>query len=387
MLAHRPDHADALNLSGILSSHAGDHARSLDLIRRALEQDPRNSGYLNSLGNALLRQGDLQAALKAFRKGLGLVPDDPDLRYNTARLYNRLANVQREQGRYDKALDFYRKALEFEPGSSQIHSNQGVALLEIGRASEAVALFEAARKLDPGNTGAIRNLGNAHLSQGRVNAALHCYREALDQRHGDFRTHSNLLCCLNNSPDYNQAQLAAETNKRWQGFAGKFQINASFSHQPDPLRRLKVGYVSPDFRQHSVSHFFSPLLAAHNPDVVDVFCYADVGHPDGTTRKLQALSGHWRDIAALSDQAVYEWIVKDEIDILVDLAGHTAGNRLTVFARQPAPIQVTWLGYPNTTGLPVMHYRLTDAVADPPGESDRYHSEELVRLSQGFLCY
>jgi len=387
VLAHHPNHADALNLSGIIASHAGDHARSLYLIKRALAQDPRNSGYLNSLGNALLRKGDRQAALEAFLKGLELAPDDPDLRYNTARAYNQLANARREQGLYEDALEFFRKALEFEPGSPQIHSNQGVALLEIGRASEAVALFETARKLDPGNTGAIRNLGNAYLAQGRVNEALHCYREALGQTPGDFRTHSNLLCCLNNVPEYNQAQLAAETNKWWQGYAGKFQINDCFSNPLDPQRRLKVGYVSPDFRQHSVSHFFRPLLEAHNRDAVDVFCYADVGRPDRTTRELQALSGHWRDIAGLSDQDVYERIVKDEIDILVDLAGHTAGNRLTVFARQPAPVQVTWLGYPNTTGLPAMHYRLTDAVADPPGESDRYHSEELIRLPRGFLCY
>jgi predicted O-linked N-acetylglucosamine transferase (SPINDLY family) len=153
-----------------------------------------------------------------------------------------------------------------------------------------------------------------------------------------------------------------------------------------PDRRLRIGYVSPDFRAHSVASFLEPVLARHDTDNFDVVCYAQVAHPDRTTERLRQLAGHWRDTCAQSDEQVANMIRQDRIDILVDLAGHTRNNRLTVFTHRPAPIQLTYLGYPNTTGLPQIDYRLTDALADPP-EADALHTERLVRLPRGFLCY
>ena len=290
-------------------------------------------------------------------------------------------------GRYEDALRYYLKALELKPADSQIHANLGVALLDLGRATEAVSAFKTALELNPANAGAARNLGNAYLRQGRGAAALDSYRDALQKDPADRLTHSNLLCALNNAPEYAPAHLADLARDWWRQHGHGIQINNEFSNPVDPNRRLRVGYVSPDFRQHSVSYFFAPLLQAHNRGQVDVFCYGDVPRSDRITRRLRDQADHWRDIVGLSDGAVYEQIRNDQVDILVDLAGHTSGNRLAVFARRPAPIQVTWLGYPNTTGIPAIHYRFTDAVADPPGDADRFYSEELIRLPHGFLCY
>jgi predicted O-linked N-acetylglucosamine transferase (SPINDLY family) len=154
----------------------------------------------------------------------------------------------------------------------------------------------------------------------------------------------------------------------------------------DPDRVMRVGYVSGDLWEHAVSFFFEGLLASHNPSQVEVFCYADVMRPDATTERLRGLAPRWRDIARRNDDEVAQMVREDGIDILVDLAGHSTGNRLQVFARKPAPVQVTYIGYPHTTGMRAMDYRIVDAITDPPG-ADTTHTERLVRLSRPFLCY
>ncbi|HEY9843927.1 MAG TPA: hypothetical protein V6D23_25880 [Candidatus Obscuribacterales bacterium] len=163
----------------------------------------------------------------------------------------------------------------------------------------------------------------------------------------------------------------------------------AFSHAAPAREKkvLKIGYVSPIFRHHAAAFFIEPLLMAHDRQNYDVFCYSDVKTPDAMTRRLQSLAGNWRETHGLEHRALAELIHRDQIDILVDLAGHTAHNRLVVFALKPAPVQVTFRDYPNTTGLSTIDYRLTDAWADPPGLTERFHTEELVRLPLGFSCY
>jgi predicted O-linked N-acetylglucosamine transferase (SPINDLY family) len=193
---------------------------------------------------------------------------------------------------------------------------------------------------------------------------------------------------LNYCADIEPTDVLAE-HRRWseQHTASLANDRQPHANSPDPNRRLRIGYLSPDFCRHSVAFFIESLLAAHDRSAFEILCYANVSQTDIITERLQGLADKWRDIVHLSDQQVAELVRADAVDILVDLVGHTVNNRLLVFARKPAPVQISYLGYPNTTGLSTIDYRLTDAWADPPGRADRFHTETLVRLQGGFLCY
>jgi predicted O-linked N-acetylglucosamine transferase (SPINDLY family) len=181
----------------------------------------------------------------------------------------------------------------------------------------------------------------------------------------------------------------AEEHRRWNHLHARplGQFIQSHANDRSPERRLRIGYVSPDFREHSVAFFLAGLLEHHDPFVTEVFCYSDSTTRDAVTVRLEGLATHWRKIINLSDSRVADLIRRDGIDILVDLAGHTANNRLLVFARNPAPVQVTWLGYPNTSGLDTIDYRITDTFADPLGSTEHLHSERLIRLPLSAWCY
>ena len=170
-------------------------------------------------------------------------------------------------------------------------------------------------------------------------------------------------------------------------------LNPRPQARPEDLRnlraseRLRVGYVSADFRRHSCAYFLEALLAHHDHGRFEIFAYADDRRSDDITERLKPMVDHWRSLIGMPDKAVAELVRNDRIHLLVDLAGHTAGNRLSAFAEKPAPIQVSWLGYPATTGLSAIDYRLSDDICDPPGATERFHTETLWRLPGGFLCY
>ena len=212
------------------------------------------------------------------------------------------------------------------------------------------------------------------------------YRQAIEIKHDFAEANSNLLFCMNYDTQTSQSEILVES-RRWDANQAVPGASNEPSNPSDSNRRLRVGYVSPDFRQHSVSHFLDAVFAGHNRHSFEVFGYAEVVKPDQETARFRDLSDGWCSTVGMTDPAVAERIRDDRIDILVDLAGHTANNRLLAFAERPAPVQVTWLGYPNTTGLSAMDCRLTDAIADPEGVADAQHSETLVRLPNGFLSY
>jgi predicted O-linked N-acetylglucosamine transferase (SPINDLY family) len=226
----------------------------------------------------------------------------------------------------------------------------------------------------------------------QFDAAIATYRVALAQDAGAHQLHSDLLLALNYSPDIDDAQLLEE-HKIWAQVhpAPLMSADRPALRAEHSVRPLRIGYVSPDLREHPVAHFVQPLLAPHDRSAVHPIVYCDSHKPDEITDRLRRLvpPEHWRDVRQMSDDQLDHQIRQDGIDILVDLAGHTGRNRLAVFARKPAPLQITYLGYPNTTGLPreVMRYRLTDAHCDPPGMTESLHTEELVRLPDCFICY
>ena len=264
----------------------------------------------------------------------------------------------------------------------------GNTLKELGRLDEAEASYNQAIALKPDYVEAHSNLGNTLQEQGRLEEALAAYNKAIDLKADYADAYNNKYLCLNyfssNSPSFIFEQHL-EFEKQFGGLQSEPFLSSRNNQGAE--KRLRVGYVSGDFRQHSVAYFFEPLLQHHSSDVVETFCYNNNGSIDETTERLMAASDHWRSIVGIADSDVANLVRDDKIDILVDLSGHTSKNRLLVFAQKPAPIQVTWLGYPNTTGLSAIDYRFTDIIADPIGEADELHSETLVRLANGFQCY
>ena len=411
-LALMPEVAETHNNLGVALKEQGKRDDAITCYRQAVALDPDYAAAHNNLGNALLAQDRRADAAVCFRRALALDPDFADahnslgvalkdadiaaaacfrralaLRPDYAEAHNNLGNALAGLGRPEQAVASFRRAIELRPDYVEAHGNLGNALRDLGELAAAVAACRAALALKPDYAEAHNGLGNALIDQGRPDEAIACFRGALALRPDSAAFHSSLLFALNYQDGPSPAALHAEA-RRWNERHGRHaRPGVTFGNDRDPDRRLRVGYVSPDFRRHSVAHFLGPLLRAHDHHAVEVFCYAEVARPDAVTAELQALADHWRVTAGMSDAAVAERIGDDHIDILVDLAGHSADNRLLVFARKPAPVQVTWLGYPGTTGLTTIDYRLVDAVSDPEQDRAARSSETLVRLADGFLCY
>jgi len=376
-IALKPDFADAYNNLGnaLLALDRLDEATAA--FRKVVTLAPGHAAAQNNLGNVLRRQGQLDDAVVALQAALAQQPD-------FAEAHNNLGNALSDQRKLDEAVGRYRKALALKPDYAEAYGNLGNTLRRQGKGSEAVEMCRKAVTLKPDFAEAHNNLGLVLSEQGKTSDAMAAYRAALAAMPGSAAAHSNLLFCMNYDAEVPQQEILAES-RRWNAAHAPGQVPRPASSGSGG--RLSVGYVSPDFVEHSVSYFLEPLMAAHDREHFEVFCYAEVANPDATTAWFRELADHWCTTVGMTDATLGQRIREDGMDILVDVAGHTAENRLPAFAERPAPVQVTWLGYPNTTGLAAMDYRLTDAIADPPGEADALHSETLVRLDDGFLCY
>jgi predicted O-linked N-acetylglucosamine transferase (SPINDLY family) len=238
--------------------------------------------------------------------------------------------------------------------------------------------------VSPGHSALHDNLGSVLKDLGQLDEAIECFRKAVELDPGNPATHGNLAYAL--CFQSLQADAVREECLRWNDrFAAKFPAR-SHGNDASPSRRLRIGYVSPDFRDHCQSLFTIPLLSRHDHAAFEIFCYSSVERPDDLTRRIQDLADHWRDVRPLDDEALASLIRDDGIDILIDLTMHMAGGRPLLFARRPAPVQIAWLAYPGTTGMRAMDYRLTDPRLDPP-EFDSHYSERSIRLPDSFWCY
>ena len=231
------------------------------------------------------------------------------------------------------------------------------------------------------------NLGLLRHNVGDISGAEEAYRHALELAADRQEIHSSLLSICDFSRTFRGGQ-GFSLHREWaETYADALTVKARpHTNDPDPQRRLRVGYVSSDLRNHVIGRFIEPLLLSHDVQSVEIFCYSTSALVDETTRRLTALAPHWRDISALDDEQASEQIRGDSIDLLVDLSGHSSGNRLLIFARKPAPVQLTWMGYLNTTGMTAMDYKVTDAVADPLGV-EPFYREKLLRLPHSQWCY
>lgn len=358
---------------------AGRTAEAERTYAQILAIDPTNFEALGNLGNAQRALGRLNDAEVSFRRALDLRPD-------IAELHGNLGTVLLELGRVEEARHCYEQALALKPGLAGAHYSLGTALDRLAQPLEAEKYFRQALALSPGYPEASNNLGNLYQRRGRHEDAEDCYRQALASRPDYAGALSNLLLHLNYVTGRSAADIYAEHREFDRRF-GHPPHRTPHVNTPDPDRRIRVGYVSADLRQHSVNFFIEPVLDRHDRNGFESICYYSYAHADAVTERLKSLADRWRDVGTLDDETLTRLIREDSIDILVDLGGHTAHNRLLAFARKPAPVQATWLGYLNTTGLDAMDYRITDARATPEGPLDDLHSEKLLRLPDGQWCY
>jgi predicted O-linked N-acetylglucosamine transferase (SPINDLY family) len=375
-----PDDREAwVELAGV-SRRLGALREAEQASRHVLSRYPDDPDALHALGAALHRQRRLDEAIACYQQTLQHKPDNPETRYF-------LANALRELGRLDEAAAEYARTLDLEPDHLHALNNLSALLTNQGKIEQAAKLLGRGLAISPHVPQLLINFGRMSLHAGQAQAAVEAFRTVIDLQPDLADAHSNLLACLNYLPDQDPGQVLAE-HRRWNArHTTAIQPFRRWHNLPDPQRRLRIGYVSPDLREHSVARFLEPVFESLDADRFETLCYADVLHPDTVTARLRGLSSGWVDAGGLTHEQLARRIYEDRVDILVDLAGHTANNRLPVFARKPAPVQVSWLGYPNTTGLASMDYRLTDARADPTGMTEAFHTETLLRLPDSFLCY
>jgi protein O-GlcNAc transferase len=370
-------HPDAWFILGVACQFQGKLDEAVASYEQALRLRPDFAAVHNNLGAIHAARARWEDAIASYGKALELDP-------NLADACNNLGIAFVNQGMRAAAAAAFQRASALDPNQAAAHNNLGNVLKELGRLDEAVASYKRALELRADYADAYNNLGVTLTTQGQRDQATHFYQQALHCRPDFAAAHSNLLSCWNYDPTAESDALFAE-HRRWADRHARVPPETDYRNDRNPDRILRVGYVSPDFFRHAVADFLKPIFAHHDPGQVEVYCYAQVLAPDATTAYFQARARGWRWTLGQSDAEVAEQVRNDKIDILVDLAGHTASSRLLAFAYKPAPVQITYLGYPNTTGLATMDYRLTDAIADPMGEPVR-HTEELVRLPLAF-CY
>jgi len=445
-LATCPDHAHSLHLAAAIALKSNEPDKALVYVNQALARVPEELNFLNTRGSILKSSGRLDEAKATYEKILDISPDHLDSMFNLANLLQQqgdmadaerwllkvlavnenyhparlnLGFIYKGTGRVEEAEASFRALLEMGGGSVKALHGLGQTLFDGGKFEASESCFEQLVDLNPedgdawfflGNSKhaqgkiceaeashrraltllpefsrAWNNLGNDLRDQGRQHDAIRCYREAIQHDPYYMRAHSNLLlelnCTLNDG-----AQLLKE-HRHW----NEMHVGKQWNYQPfimdrDQQRRLRIGYVSSDFCHHSVAYFMAGILKHHDSDLFHVTCYSNLLKPDEKTEELHSYADRWQEIGRLSDDEAAGMIRKDAIDILVDLSGHTSHHRLLLFSRKPAPIQLTYLGYPATTGMSAMQYRITDAIADP-AISDAWHSEDVVRLSRCFIAF
>ncbi len=323
-------------------------------------------------------------AEELYRRAARLRPDDPDI-------LNNLGVAYITGRRWKEAVECLRRAMRFAPGDETLRSNlayawaaEGSSRVAAREVAAGIRAYRACLRVQPDFAEAYNNLGVACLRLGRLRAALRALRSATRLAPDLEAAHSSYLYTLNFSPWHTPESISA-AHRAW---GRRFPP----LKRPAPIdlaggRRLRVGYVAADLREHPTSYFFEPLLSAHDHARFEVFCYANLGRQDRYTERIRGLVEHWREIFGAPDDEVAEQIRRDGIDILVDRIGHCGNNRLALFARRPAPVQAALPGYANTSGLPAIDYRITDGVADPAGMTEKFHTETLVRLNGPFACY
>ena len=381
-LQFKPDYPEAHNNLGNALRDQGQFEQAASAYQRALQFKPGFPEAHYNMGILLRDRGQLDEAIAAYRRAIELRPNYPDA-------YNNMGVALRERGRVEEAIVAYRRAIELNPGFPAAHNNLGAALTDRCQFDEAVAAFRRALELRPGYPEAHNNLGSALKDRGELDEAVAAFRSAFHFKPDFAEAHSNLVFIMHFHPGYNAQAIAGECARWERQHAAPLQASIRpHGNDRNPAHRLKIGYVSSNFYGQAECYFVIPLFEAHDHRLHEIHAYSDVGQPDAITERLKKSVDVWHDVrVSFSDEQLAEQIRQDNIDVLIDLSMHMGRNRLPMFARQPAPVQVAWLAYPGTTGLHSIGYRLTDAHMEPPGKKPAWSAEEPVRLPDCWCCY
>jgi predicted O-linked N-acetylglucosamine transferase (SPINDLY family) len=383
-----PRSFDAYHLSGFLALQQRRFEDASPLLKRACELNPRSASAWLRWASALKALGQTAEACKAAENATQCDPKNADAHFM-------LGELAAATGGFARAVPHFRRVAELQPEAADGWANLGVALTQSGGNAEACSCFERALGIDPANGQALTGRALALQQSHRVEEASVAFAAAIEKQPSNFQARSGRLLTLQYRADVTREALFAEHR----AFAESVIHYMTLSSQPqsavaggrgvfrEGVRRLRVAFLSPDFRGHSVAYFIQPLLAHLDPAQFEIFLYHDHPIVDATSAQLRAYATTWRHFAGWPDARVEAAIRDDAPDVLVDLAGHTGFNRLPLFARRLAPVQISYLGYPDTTGLAEMDYRFTDEIADPVGEADAFHSERLVRFAPTAWAY
>jgi protein O-GlcNAc transferase len=382
VLKRDESHRGAEHLLGALLLEAGRNAEAAKHLREALRRRPEDTVLLSNLGEAQRRLGDYPAALATLRHANRLQPP-------LAEPHHTEGLVLQAMGRLEEAVAAYRRAVALNPGLRPTLRCLAEALSDLAKPDEAITVWRQVLHLHEECAEAHDGLGAALLQCGRVKEAIASFRQALACDAARHTAHSHLVYSLGLDPESDAPSILAEA-RRWsaQHAAGFAMQRAPHDNDRDPDRRLRVGYLSPDFRNHSHALFLTPLFQHHDRRAVEVFAYSLVRRRDAFTERIHSLADQFRDVSTLGDGAIARVIREDRIDVLVDVTMHLFDNRLLALARKPAPVQVAWLAYPGTTGLETMDYRLTDPYLDPTDtDAATAYTERSLRLPDTFWCY
>ncbi len=442
ILAERPDDPHVLHLRGLLAFERRDLALARQLFERAIQLNPHVADFFNSLGAVLAECNAKEASIAAFKKAVRLrnsfpkawqnlavtltqsgqlaealaawnsaieyAPGSASMVYERAKLYGRLERWPEAVNEFQAALRLrpndvgalsdlahaLMKARQFEVAGTcyrrlistapklEHYNSLAYCLREAGKLPEAVVVHQDALRISSDDAISHHNFGATLWRLGRLSETIDSYRKALAARPNFSKAHSDLIYALYHDPAATPATLLEEA-KRWSENHARLAARNIFANSLDPARRLRVGYLSPDFRSHTIPRVILPILEHHDRCQFEIFCYSAVENPDNTTSKIRSLADQWREVQRMAPGLLASQIKRDQIDILVDLAGHWGGNRLLALAMKPAPVQIQ-LAFPGTTGLAAIDYRITDFLSDPPGLTERYYTEKLLRLTCGW---
>ena len=374
-----PSYADAYNNLAIALMKLDRLEDARNMFESALKAKPNFAEAACNLGFVNYSLGFIDLAVEKCREAILIDP-------NFANSYIHLGNALIKQGDTAEAIKCYKRAIELKPNSAEGYSNLAAALRLQGFLDESEITAKEALRLDPDLVHAYSTLDLVYFLQGRIKESIEMSRKVLQLDPENAVAHDNLLMGMHYDPDYSADELFSVA-REWgtqhelgQGLLLPIDKNC------DPGRKLRIGYISADFKIHPVGFFIEQVLKCHDKDQFEIFCYSNQTVNDDLTERLHSNSDHWSDVLYRSDEALAHDIHRDNIDILVDLSGHTSGNRLLSLAYKPAAIQATWIGYHATTGLSAIDYIIADRFLIPAQE-EQYYTERVVRLPNAYLCF